>query len=56
MLAELTSAQLSDWMAYAQLEPVGNPVEMESPKQKAKRVKKSIGGFLRSLKDKQDGG
>jgi hypothetical protein len=51
----LTSAQLSEWIAYAQLEPVGNPVEMESPRQKAGRIKKSIGGFFRSLKDKQDG-
>jgi len=55
MLADLTSAQLSDWIAYAQLEPVGNPVEMESTRQKANRVKKSIGGFLRSMVDK-DGG
>jgi len=52
MLADLTSAQLSDWIAYAQLEPVGNPVEMESTRQKANKVKKSIGGFLRSMVDK----
>ena len=55
MLRDLTSAQLSDWIAYAQLEPVGHPVEMESTRQKAKKVKKNIGGFLKSLV-KKDGG
>jgi hypothetical protein len=53
-LAEVTSAQLSDWIAYAQLEPVGHPVEMESMRQKAQKVKKNIGGFLQSLV-KKDG-
>lgn len=55
MLRDLSSAQLSGWIAYAQLEPVGNPVEMESPKQKVKRIKKSVGGFLRSMVDKNGG-
>ena len=40
---------------YAQLEPVGNPVQMESPKQKVKRIKKQVGGFLRSMVDKNAG-
>ena len=54
MQRDLSSAQLSDWIAYAQLEPVGHPIAMESMEQKAKKVKKNIGGFLKSLV-KKDG-
>ena len=56
MLAQLSSAQVADWMAYAQLEPVGNPVDIEAPKQKVKRIKSDLRGFFNSMMEKQDGG
>lgn len=55
MLPCLTSAQVADWIAYAQLEPVGNPIEMESDKQKATKIKKNLRGIFDGLKEKRNG-
>lgn len=58
MLAQLTSSQVADWIAFSRLEQIGHPVyateeEKEQEKIKAMRAKTESG--LRALMIKQKG-
>lgn len=55
MLAELTSKQIGDWLAFGQLEQIGTPVppdpeEVKKAEAKAKRDK--FEGGMRNLMNK----
>ena len=56
-LAELTSAQVAEWIAYATLENVGPPVPPDKEAQaeaKRKATRAKVEGGLRALKEKQN--
>ena len=55
MLRALTSRQLSDWMAYAMIEQVGNPMHVEDEKGKRKAKRVGIEAGFKSLMEKQGG-
>lgn len=58
LLAQLTSRQVAEWVAFATLEPVGNAVP-EDPEEVAARERKAkramFEGGMKALKEKRDG-
>ena len=56
LLKYLTKAQVVEWMAYATLEPVGNPVKIEDPEKERKNTRAALEGMFRRMKEKQDSG
>ena len=55
LLAQLTSRQVAEWIAYASIENVGDPVAIktEEGEQKARRAR--VEGGFKSLMEKQSG-
>jgi len=56
LLAELSSKQIGDWLAYGMLEQVGHPVPPDpeaQAKARAKTQRAKVEGGLRALKEKQ---
>ena len=55
MLRVMSSKQIAEWYAYATLEPVGNPVNIESDEDKAKARRVRVEEGFKSLMEKQIG-
>ena len=56
MLAQLTSAQIADWIAFSQFEQVGHPVyetQEEKDKKEIKDMRSKTESGLRALMNKQ---
>jgi hypothetical protein len=55
LLAQLSSRQLGEWMAFGTIEQIGNPVRIEDPMAKRKAKRAGIEAGLKSLMEKSNG-
>ena len=55
LLAQLTSRQVAEWIAYASIEKVGDPVEIKTEEGEQKARRSRVEGGLKSLVEKQSG-
>jgi len=55
MLQCMTSQQAAEWYAYATIEQVGNPVNVEDPKAVMKARRARVESGLKTLMEKRGG-